>query len=110
MSGSARDFAPDPSIRGAADFLQHFRNPWTGDTRVGAHPRRLGRRPSASSASRAIRKVAWCAPPSAAEVIVVVRAEIHEIEREWAAHLGASRYGQLRDMLHELTRWLGKLR
>ena len=43
-------------------------------------------------------------------VIGVVRAEIHEIEREWAAHLGASRYGQLRDTLHELARWLGKLR
>ncbi len=43
-------------------------------------------------------------------VIDVVRAEIHEIEREWAAHLGASRYGQLRDTLHELARWLGKLR
>ena len=43
-------------------------------------------------------------------VIDVVRAEIHEIEREWAAHLGASRYGQLRHTLHELARWLGKLR
>jgi DNA-binding MarR family transcriptional regulator len=43
-------------------------------------------------------------------VIAAVRAEIDEIEREWAAHLGASRYGQLRDTLHELARWLGKLR
>ena len=43
-------------------------------------------------------------------VIGGVRAVIHEIEREWAAHLGASRYGQLRDTLHELARWLGKLR
>ena len=42
-------------------------------------------------------------------VIRVVRAAIHEIEQEWAAHLGASRYGQLRDTLPELARWLGKL-
>jgi DNA-binding MarR family transcriptional regulator len=42
-------------------------------------------------------------------VIRVLRAEIDEIEREWAAHLGANRYGQLRDSLYELARWLGKL-
>ncbi|HZJ53122.1 MAG TPA: helix-turn-helix domain-containing protein [Myxococcaceae bacterium] len=43
-------------------------------------------------------------------VIRVIRAEIEEIEQEWAAHLGASRYGQLRETLYELARWLGKLR
>ena len=42
-------------------------------------------------------------------VIRVLRAEVEQIEREWATHLGATRYGQLRDTLHELARWLGKL-
>ena len=42
-------------------------------------------------------------------VIRVLRAEIDEIEREWSAHLGTGRYGQLRDSLYELARWLGKL-
>jgi DNA-binding MarR family transcriptional regulator len=42
-------------------------------------------------------------------VIRVLRAEIDEIEREWSAHLGTGRYGQLRDSLYEIARWLGKL-
>jgi DNA-binding MarR family transcriptional regulator len=42
-------------------------------------------------------------------VIRVLRAEIDEIEREWSAHLGTGRYGQLRDSLFEIARWLGKL-
>jgi DNA-binding MarR family transcriptional regulator len=43
------------------------------------------------------------------QVIRVLRTEVVEIEREWAGHLGRARYGQLRDSLHELARWLGKL-
>jgi DNA-binding MarR family transcriptional regulator len=42
-------------------------------------------------------------------VIHLLRAEVEQIEREWAAHLGTARYGQLRDTLHQLARWLGKL-
>jgi DNA-binding MarR family transcriptional regulator len=42
-------------------------------------------------------------------VIRVLRAEVEQIERDWAGHLGRARYGQLRDSLHELARWLGKL-
>jgi len=42
-------------------------------------------------------------------VIRVLRAEVAQIEREWAGYLGRTRYGQLRDSLNELARWLGKL-
>ena len=41
-------------------------------------------------------------------VIGVLRAEVEQIQREWAAHLGASRFRQLRDTLHDLAGWLGK--
>jgi DNA-binding MarR family transcriptional regulator len=41
-------------------------------------------------------------------VIGVLRAEVEQIQREWAAHLGASRFRQLRDTLHDLAAWLGK--
>jgi DNA-binding MarR family transcriptional regulator len=39
----------------------------------------------------------------------VLRAEVAQIEREWAGHLGRARFGQLRDSLDELARWLGKV-
>jgi DNA-binding MarR family transcriptional regulator len=42
-------------------------------------------------------------------VIRVLRAEVEDVEREWAQQLGAGRYAQLRDTLHELARHLGKL-
>jgi DNA-binding MarR family transcriptional regulator len=41
-------------------------------------------------------------------VMGVLRAEVEQIQREWAAHLGASRFRQLRDTLHDLAAWLGK--
>jgi hypothetical protein len=31
------------------------------------------------------------------------------IEKEWAAHLGAQRFKALRETLHDLSLWLGKL-
>ena len=43
-------------------------------------------------------------------VIRVIRAEVEEIERQWAGHLGARRFETLRGTLQDLTRWLGKLR
>ena len=42
-------------------------------------------------------------------VIRVVRAEVEQIEREWAVHLGAQRFGELRATLKDLATWLGEL-
>jgi DNA-binding MarR family transcriptional regulator len=41
------------------------------------------------------------------QVIRVLRTEVRQIEREWAAHLGAQRFEALRETLHELASWLG---
>jgi DNA-binding MarR family transcriptional regulator len=43
------------------------------------------------------------------EIVPVIRGCVATIEREWAAHLGARRFGALRETLHDLSRWLGKL-
>lgn len=43
------------------------------------------------------------------EVIAQIRKCVAEIEKEWAAHLGAQRFAALRETLHDLTLWLGKL-
>ena len=43
------------------------------------------------------------------QVIRILRAEVRHIEQEWAGYLGRARYGQLRDSLHDLAAWLGKL-
>jgi len=43
------------------------------------------------------------------QLIRVLRAEVQQIEQEWAGYLGRARYGQLRDSLNDLARWLGKL-
>ena len=39
----------------------------------------------------------------------LIRDEVTEIEREWAAHLGARRFEALRGTLRELAIWLGTL-
>lgn len=38
-----------------------------------------------------------------------IRNCVAEIEQEWAAHLGAQRFEALRETLHDLALWLGKL-
>ena len=38
-----------------------------------------------------------------------IRGCLGEIEREWAAHLGAERFEALRETLRDLSVWLGKL-
>lgn len=43
------------------------------------------------------------------EMVAPIRNCVAEIEREWAEHLGAQRFKALRDTLHELASWLGKL-
>lgn len=44
------------------------------------------------------------------QAIGVIRAEVEEIERQWAGHLGPRRFEALRATLQDLARWLGKLR
>jgi DNA-binding MarR family transcriptional regulator len=43
-------------------------------------------------------------------LIAQIRKCVEEIETEWAAHLGAKRFMALRETLHDLTLWLGKLK
>lgn len=43
------------------------------------------------------------------EMIEPIRSCVAEIEQEWAAHLGVQRFKALRDTLHDLALWLGKL-
>ena len=43
------------------------------------------------------------------ETVEPIRSCAVEIEQEWAAHLGAQRFEALRDTLHDLAMWLGKL-
>ena len=38
-----------------------------------------------------------------------IRGCIVQIEKEWAAHLGEERFQVLRETLHDLSLWLGKL-
>jgi DNA-binding MarR family transcriptional regulator len=47
--------------------------------------------------------------PAGRKLITRLRACVAGIEREWAAHLGKRRFDDLRDTLHELSDWLGKL-
>jgi DNA-binding MarR family transcriptional regulator len=64
----------------------------------------IERHTGASSAARVVRLTArgW-------EMVEPIRSCVAEIEHEWAAHLGAQRFNALRDTLHDLARWLGKL-
>ncbi len=43
------------------------------------------------------------------EMLAPIRSCVSEVEGEWAAHLGAQRFEVLRDTLHDLALWLGKL-
>ena len=43
------------------------------------------------------------------EVGRVLRAAVRQIEREWAAQLGPRRFEVLKQALHDLAGWLGKL-
>ena len=47
--------------------------------------------------------------PAGRKLITRLRNCVGGIEREWAAHLGKRRFDELRDTLHELSIWLGKL-
>lgn len=43
------------------------------------------------------------------DLVPLIRNTITAVEKEWAAHLGARRFEALRDTLHDLSAWLGKL-
>ncbi len=43
------------------------------------------------------------------ELLAHIRVCVATIEKEWAAYLGAQRFRALRETLHDLARWLGKL-
>jgi len=43
------------------------------------------------------------------QVVAQVRGCVASIEQEWTAHLGAQRFKALRETLHDLSLWLGKL-
>lgn len=62
------------------------------------------RRAGLSGAARSVRLTdkGW-------KLIGRIRSCVTAIEQEWAAHLGAQRFGALRETLHDLALWLGKI-
>lgn len=64
----------------------------------------IGREAGPGTASRVVHLTAtgW-------EMFDQIRACVLAIEQEWTAHLGGQRFRALRDTLHDLARWLGKL-
>ena len=64
----------------------------------------IERQAGPSTAARVVRLTA-----RGREMIEPIRRCVDEVEREWAAHLGVQRFKALRDTLHDLALWLGKL-
>lgn len=64
----------------------------------------IERQADPGSSGRVVRMTA-----EAWEMVAPVRNCVAEIEREWAEHLGAQRFNALRETLHDLALWLGKL-
>src|SRR5690349_4600890 len=64
----------------------------------------IERRVGAHAAARVVRMTdrGW-------SMIAQMRSCVAAIEREWTAHLGAKRFDALRETLHDLSLWLGKL-
>ena len=64
----------------------------------------IERRAGASAAARVVRMTdrGW-------HMVPLIRRCVAAIEEEWAAHLGARRFNALRETLHDLSLWLGKL-
>jgi DNA-binding MarR family transcriptional regulator len=64
----------------------------------------IERRAGISAAARVVRVTdrGW-------EMIAQIRNCLAAIEQEWTAHLGAQRFKALRETLHDLSLWLGKL-
>jgi DNA-binding MarR family transcriptional regulator len=64
----------------------------------------IERQAGPNSAARVVRMTA-----RGRAMVAPVRNCVAEIEREWADHLGVKRFKALRDTLHDLALWLGKL-
>ncbi len=64
----------------------------------------IERRDATATAGRVVQ-----ATERGRQVMRVLRTEVRQIEREWAAHLGARRFEELRGALHDLAIWLGRL-
>jgi DNA-binding MarR family transcriptional regulator len=64
----------------------------------------IERRAGASGAARVVRMTdrGW-------DMVPHILSCVAAIERDWAAHLGARRSKALRETLHDLSLWLGKL-
>ncbi len=64
----------------------------------------IERQAGPSTAARVV-----CLTARGREMVEPIRSCVAAIELEWAAHLGAQRFKALRDTLHDLALWLGKL-
>lgn len=64
----------------------------------------IERQAAPGSAGRVVRMTA-----KAWDMVAPIRNCVAEIEQEWIAHLGARRFNALRETLHDLALWLGKL-
>ena len=62
------------------------------------------RQVGSNAAARVVRMTA-----KGRDMVAPIRRCVAEIEQEWADHLGAQRFKDLRDTLHDLASWLGKL-
>jgi DNA-binding MarR family transcriptional regulator len=64
----------------------------------------IERQAGISAAARVVRMTerGW-------EIVAQIRSSVAAIEREWASHLGPQRFRALRETLHDLSVWLGKL-
>ena len=64
----------------------------------------IERQAAPGSAGRVVRMTA-----KAWDMVAPIRNCVAELEQEWIAHLGARRFNALRETLHDLALWLGKL-
>ena len=62
------------------------------------------RQVGSNAAARVVRMTA-----KGRDMVAPIRRCVAEIEQEWADHLGAQRFKDMRDTLHDLASWLGKL-
>jgi len=48
--------------------------------------------------------------PKGRDMLLLMRECVATVEREWMAHLGEQRFNALREVLYDLSAWLGKVR
>jgi len=98
---------PGPDGRRPSDLARQCRMTRQAMNYVLASLERRGyivRRTGPRSAAHVVRLTdqGWAMVP-------VIRRCVATIEKEWTAHLGARRFDALRETLHDLSAWLGKL-